>query len=111
MSTLLIDRVDLGPRFPERLAGLARDQVGEFVLALRTTLAKRRSGLDAEGERVRRPCRPGGARGGDLGVGVADLARPEFVAGGGFGRDVRVAPFGCGLHAFARLLVNLAGAS
>ena len=41
---LVDDRADLGPRFPQRLAGLARDQLGELGSpCLRTTLAKRRT--------------------------------------------------------------------
>ena len=40
---LVDDRIDLGPRFPKRLAGFRGDQLGELVSRLRTTLAKRRT--------------------------------------------------------------------
>ena len=73
-------------RFPERLAGLARDQVGELALARAHDIGEAAQRLDPVGERVRRPFRPGGARGGDLGGGVADLARPELRAGRRLGR-------------------------
>ena len=40
---------------------------------------------------MRRPCRPGGARGGDFGRRIADLARPDLGAGRRIGRDQRSA--------------------
>ena len=81
----LVDhRLDLGARFPERLAGLPRDQVGEGLGLAAHRVGEAPQRLDAEGEGARRPGRPGGARGGDLGIDVAGRARPQGRAGGGF---------------------------
>ena len=57
------DRGDLGPRFPERLSGLARDEVGEGLFAASDFIGETAQRLDPERDAVRRPFRPGGARG------------------------------------------------
>ena len=84
---LVDDRLDLGARFPERLAGLARDQVGEGARSCRARhwriAAGSRRGRrgTARPSRPRRRGRPRPRR-----RGLALLARPERLAGGGFDR-------------------------
>src|SRR3546814_5953149 len=78
---LVAHRFDLGARFPQRLAGLARDQVGK---ALRLGLhsvdeAAQRFGTIGEGPGG--PAGPGSARRRDLGIDVARPAAPQFGAG------------------------------
>ena len=76
---LVDDRADLGARFPQRLAGFPRDQLGEFGLFLAHDIGEAAHRLDPIGVRMRGPRRPGGARGGDFGRGIAD-ARPTRSA-------------------------------
>ena len=71
----------------KRLAGFARDQLGEIGLVLAHDVGEAAHRLDPIGVRMRRPFRPGGARGGDFGRGIADLARPDLLAGRRIGRD------------------------
>ena len=83
----LVDhRLGLGARLPERLAGLAGDQVGERLQLAAHDIGEAAQGLDPEGEGARGPAGPGGAGGGDRGLDVAGLAGPERFAGRGLGR-------------------------
>src|SRR3546814_20722752 len=71
----LVDyRIDLGRGLPERLAGLAGDEVGELVLLLADDIGEAAQGLDADGERLRRPAGPGAAGASAVRVGTADGA-------------------------------------
>ena len=89
----LVDhRRDLGPRFPIRLAGFLRDQLGEFILALADDIGEAAHGLDPVSDRMRRPGRPARARRLDLEVGIADRAGPDFLARRRVGRDQRCSP-------------------
>ena len=76
---LVDDRADFGLGFPIRLAGFARDELGELVLALAHDIGEAAHGLDPVGERMGGPVRPGGARRGDFGGGIADL-RPTRLS-------------------------------
>ena len=49
-------------RFPKRLAGFARDEVGEVLLAGAHDIGEAAQRLDPVGDRMRRPFGPGGAR-------------------------------------------------
>ena len=84
---LVDDRSDFGPRFPIRLAGFARDEVGEILLAGANLIGEAAQRLAAVSDRMRRPFGPGGARGGDFVPGIADFARPDFRARRRFGRN------------------------
>src|SRR3546814_16840809 len=85
----LVDyRIDLGRGLPERLAGLAGDEVGELVLLLADDIGEAAQGLDADGERLRRPAGPGGAGGRAFRVGIADGAGPERTPRRRLGRKI-----------------------
>ena len=102
----LVDHgTDLGLGFPEGLPRLARDQRREFGFALAHDIGEAAHGLDAKGMGVRRPLGPGGARGGDFGGSIANLARPDFVAGRGIVGD-EGGGHGHALH-YRRRFVNL----
>ena len=78
----LVDhRLDLGARLPERLAGLAGDQVGEWLELGANDVGEAPQRLDPDREGLGRPGRPGGAGRGDLGVGIAGGAGPQGLAG------------------------------
>ncbi len=106
---LVDDGSDLGAGFPQRLAGLARNQLGKFALTLAHDIGKAAQRLDAIGVRMRRPLGPGGARGSNFLAGIADLARPDLVAG----RRIRRNQSRSRLPSAARHLIcyQLAGAS
>ena len=90
MSTLLTTASTSVRGFPERLAGLARDQVGEARPSGRaTTLAKRRSvSIRTASGLAAQPAQAARARG-DLGVGVAGSSPVHrMCAGGGFDQEV-----------------------
>ena len=72
------------PCVPQRLAGFARDQVGQRILFAAHDIDEAAQRFDAIGDRLRGPFGPGGARGGHLDLDVARLPLPEQVAGGGF---------------------------
>jgi hypothetical protein len=74
-------RIDLGLGFPQRLAGLARDQVGERVAARADDIGVAAQGLDTEGDRLGRPGGPAFARSRDFTIGIADRVAPQQVAG------------------------------
>jgi hypothetical protein len=80
-------RFDFGARFPQRLAGLACEQVGKGVGLGADDIGEAPHRLDAKGERARRPFRPGFARRGDFLVGIAHGLPPQYGTRGGFGRD------------------------
>jgi hypothetical protein len=73
---LVRDRFDLGPRFPQRFAGLARDQIGELFAIGLHPVGKAAQRFGAEGDGLRGPSGPGGARGCNFGVDVTDTAAP-----------------------------------
>src|SRR5690606_818746 len=75
------DRFDLTACFPQRLAGLAGNQLGEGILFLANFIRKAAHQLDPRGERLSRPLRPGAA-GAHYGfVNVADPPAPQFLTG------------------------------
>ena len=80
-------RIDFGARFPQRLAGFARDCIGEGVAAGTDDIGEAAERLCPIGERLRSPASPALPRAADFGIDVADRAAPQHRAGGGFGRD------------------------
>ena len=82
-------RVDFGACLPQRLAGLARDHVGEGVLPLAHDIGETAQRLDPIGQRPRRPGRPAGARDRNFGVDVSYRTTPQLRAGRRFeGNDL-----------------------
>jgi hypothetical protein len=78
----LVDhRIDLGGAFPQRLSGLARDQVGKFVLFAPHDIGEAAQCLDPHRQRPRRPGRPGAPRARYLGIDVAAGPGPQGRAG------------------------------
>ena len=99
------DRLDLGAGFPHRLAGLARDQLGELVVLLARFVGEAADELDAGGERLRGPRRPSAAGPVHGRVDIADVTAPELRARrrlGGyddvFAQRIRSNIVGCGHH-------------
>lgn len=80
----LVDhRRDLGPRLPEGLPGLVRDDLREGVFLGPDDVREAAERLDPVGGRMRGPGRESLTRGRDLGGGIADLTRPDLFAGRG----------------------------
>ncbi len=79
------DRFDLGARFPQRLAGLARDQLGEGIAVLADFIGEAAHEFDPAAQRFARPLPQRLARALDRLVDIARLAAPDFLAGRGFG--------------------------
>ena len=83
---LVDDGGNLSPRLPQRLAGFAGDQLGELGILLSHDIGEAADGLDAVGCGMCGPGRPRGARRGDFGGSIPDLARPDFGNRGRIGR-------------------------
>ncbi len=78
----LVDhRGDLGSRFPQGLSGLFRDQLGERFLLRADDIGETAQRLEPVGLRMGGPGRLRRTGSRDLGGGIADLARPDFLAG------------------------------
>ena len=82
---LVDDRSDLGPSLPIGLAGFPGDEVGELRFLLAHDVAEAAQRLDPIGDRMGCPSRLCGARRCNLGGSIADLAGPDFLAGGRIG--------------------------
>ncbi len=73
----LVDhRFHFGPRFPHGFAGLAGDQLGEFILFLAHLVGKAAHQLHPLGERLCCPLRPGAAGPRHRFIDIAMLAAP-----------------------------------
>ena len=75
---------DFGAGFPQRLAGFARDGIGEIVAFLAHFIGEAADQFHAGRQRLRCPGWPGTARAADDLVDIADPAAPEHFAGGRF---------------------------
>jgi hypothetical protein len=88
------DARDLGPGFPQRLAGLARDQHREILGALPDDVGESPGDGDPCIERGRAPARKSGARIGHRRDGIAGSTLPHDLVGAriGGGQDHRLKP-------------------
>ena len=78
---LVDDGGDLGAGFPQRLAGLAGDQLGEFGLALAHDVGEAAQRFHPVGDGECGPFRPGGAGNRHFGSSISDAAAPKLFAG------------------------------
>ncbi len=84
---LVDDRRNFGASLPEGLARFMRDQFGKFIFARTNNIGETTDRLDAVGDGAARPVRKGLAGDRNLVCGIARLAPPDLLAGGGLGRN------------------------